>query len=96
MKWFIAFFVFMALAGSASAHQYKGQEDIYVLYRGSPGFPDMRIHVATFDGNERGSYNRQNCEIAAQLFSSQPGVIVRYWCSEGQHKPRAGAKGPVD
>ena len=31
-------------------------------------------HVATFDARESEQYNRANCEVAKQLFSSQPGV----------------------
>ena len=37
---------------------------VYTLYRASPAFPDMRIHVATFDAAEDKDYNRNNCEIA--------------------------------
>jgi hypothetical protein len=60
---------------------------IYTLYRNSPEFADMRIHVATFDAAEDKDYNRQNCEIARDLFASQPGVRVRYWCERGRFQP---------
>lgn len=43
----------------------------------------MRIHVASFDASEGGNYNRENCEIAAGLFKSQPerdsAVLMRKW-----------------
>jgi hypothetical protein len=64
---------------------------IYTLYRNSPTIgsnsgEDARIHVATFDAaeGEGKDYNRGNCEIARDLFSSQPGVTVRYWCERGR------------
>jgi hypothetical protein len=44
----------------------------------------MRNHVATFDAAEDKDYNRNNCEIARDLFASQPGVQVRYWCERGR------------
>jgi hypothetical protein len=67
-------------------------KNVYTLYRGSPPIPpellgeEQRIHVATFDAAEREAYNRDNCEIARGLFSSQ-GVAVRYWCERGRFKP---------
>jgi len=54
----------------------------------------MRIHIATFDSNEKsfGSdtsylYNMENCELAARLFQAQPRVISRFWCEKGRFKP---------
>jgi hypothetical protein len=60
---------------------------IYTLYRNSPEFADMRIHVASFDAAADKDYNRHNCEIARDLFASQPGVKVRYWCERGRFQP---------
>jgi hypothetical protein len=57
---------------------------IYTLYRSSPDRDDLRIHVATFDAAEDRDYNRNNCEIARDLFAKQPGVTVRYWCERGR------------
>ena len=62
---------------------------IYTLYRNSPTVgtisgDDARIHVATFDAAEDQDYNRKNCEIARDLFASQPGFTVRYWCERGK------------
>lgn len=57
----------------------------YTLYRNSP-VGEMRIHMATFDAEEGEAYNQENCQIAADLFRSQPGVSVRYWCEKGAYK----------
>lgn len=61
----------------------------YTLYRTSAGVRGdaARIHVATFDAEAGGRYNRENCEIASRLFSAQPGVTVRYWCEAGRFAP---------
>lgn len=69
----------------------------YTLYRegvGLPdmrnregvGLPDMRIHIATFNSNNGDKYNRENCQLASNLFSSQAGVTVRYWCEKGAYR----------
>lgn len=60
--------------------------NVYTLYRHGVGMPSMRIHLATFDADEKEDYNRENCEIAAELFAAQPGVTVRYWCEKGRFK----------
>ena len=62
--------------------EYEGRE-VYSLYRGSV-FGDLRIHMATFDADEGDNYNFNNCQIAADLFQKQPGVIVPYWCEKGR------------
>ena len=52
---------------------------------GLPG----RVHVATFDSCEQGmpdpntgtvEFNETVCEVARNLFQSQPGVRVTFWC----------------
>ena len=58
----------------------------YTLYRGSKADPDLRIHIASFDTADGLAYNRENCEIAARLFQTQPGVTVRYWCEKGRYR----------
>jgi hypothetical protein len=55
----------------------------YALYRASPTDANMRIHIATFNAEQNEAYNRENCDVAAKLFQSQPGVSVRYWCEKG-------------
>jgi hypothetical protein len=65
-------------------------DSTYTLYRTSPVPIDnpslQRIHVATFDSYNNESYNRENCQLAAKLFQSQQGVIVKYWCEKGKYK----------
>ena len=54
----------------------------YTLYRGSIVNENYKIHIASFDANESETYNRENCEIALNLFQSQYGVKVKYWCDK--------------
>lgn len=78
----------VALAG-CSAPASDGQT--YTLYRESvspAGEPIERVHVATFDANQSGDYNRYNCFTARDLFQGQPGVTVRYWCELGTYRAR--------
>jgi hypothetical protein len=46
----------------------------------------MRIHVATFDAADGDKYNRENCNLARDLFAQQPGVTVKYWCETGRFR----------
>jgi hypothetical protein len=77
--------VLAVLAGSARG-ACPGDETHFRLYRSSAATQGAAIHVATFDatlqaeGGGAAEYNRGNCEIARNLFQSQPGVIVTYWC----------------
>lgn len=59
---------------------------VYTLYRNSLAVQG-RVHIATFDAKESGSYNMENCNLAVKLFQSQPGVSVRFWCEPGSFKP---------
>jgi hypothetical protein len=45
----------------------------YTLYRNSPSFPEMRIHVATFDASDGDRYNGENCRVAGDLFAQSRG-----------------------
>lgn len=63
-----------------------GDSGSFTLYRSS-ALGDMRIHVASFDAKEGADYNAENCQIAADLFGSQRGVTVRYWCEKGRFRP---------
>ncbi len=62
----------------------------FTLYRdSSAGSPDdraMRFHVATFDSADGEAYNRENCQVAQELFQAQPGVKVRFWCEKGAYR----------
>jgi hypothetical protein len=63
-----------------------GNGEPYTLYRGSPVIENARIHVATFDANEKEGYNMENCQITADLFMKKQGVTVKYWCEKGIYK----------
>lgn len=58
----------------------------FTLYRSSTIQENIRVHVATFDADDKEEYNRNNCEIAQGLFASQFGVKVKYWCEKGRHR----------
>src|SRR3954451_24820841 len=58
----------------------------YTLYRDSMALEKARIHVASFDAADGAEYNAENCRVAQDLFASQPGVKVRYWCEKGRFK----------
>jgi hypothetical protein len=67
-------------------------QGVYTLYRSSPIIGSIsgegaRVHVSTFDAAAGEDYNRENCQNAATLFASQPGVTVRYWCEKGRYRP---------
>ena len=72
--------VALAILGGCEPHS-----GTYTLYRGSVTGP-MRIHVATFNSNNPEDYNRENCQVAQDLFQKQPGVKVRYWCEKGRYR----------
>ena len=59
--------------------------DVYTLYRTSLAGSEL-VQVATFDASEGRDYNETNCGIVADLMRSQPGVIVRYMCTQGRHR----------
>ena len=58
----------------------------------SAAVENARYHVATFDaqiGKVTGTsfdYNFENCQIAANLFENQRGVLVKYWCEKGFYR----------
>jgi len=63
------------------------ESEVFTLYRSSVLDPTLRIHMATFDAAENSAtYNQENCQIAADLFSQQPEVTVRYWCEKGEYQ----------
>lgn len=64
----------------------QGNETTFTLYRSAFAGDAVRLHIATFDADDSRDYNRQNCEIARDLFQSQPGVSVRYWCELGRFR----------
>ena len=65
--------------------------EVATLYRTGVGMPNTHYVIATFDAphkyeGSRLDYNWTNCQIARELFASQPGVTVQYWCEIGRHK----------
>lgn len=76
----------LALASALFLASCGSDEGAYTLYRSSPTDSNMRVHVATFDAKEGAHYNRDNCQIAAELFGRQSGVVVKYWCEKGEYK----------
>ena len=77
--------VAVAMAGAVGAS--TPEDAAYTLYRNSVTAPGMRIHVATFDATNSGQgYNFENCNVAADLFSRQPGVLTRFWCERGRYR----------
>ncbi len=63
-------------------------ENVFTLYRSS-FVGSARIHLATFDADERLQYNLENCKTTAQLFQRQAGVKVLYWCERGRFSETA-------
>lgn len=80
MKIALSFIALVALASCDS------RTPTYTLYRSSVSSPNLRLHIATFDSNDGEEYNRENCQVAMDLFQSQPGVKVRYWCEKGHYR----------
>jgi hypothetical protein len=54
-------------------------ETTYTLYRNSVLDLKMRIHVASFDTDNGGDYNIENCNLVADLMKTQDGVTTRFW-----------------
>lgn len=78
----LAFISFLLLASCGEPKQIY----TYTLYRDSI-IQDLRIHVATFNAvDNKESFNKGNCETAKNLFQSQAGVEVKYWCEKGVFK----------
>ena len=82
---------FLVVCSPASSDDDTKQEapeiNLVTLYRNSVVDSNMRIHIATFDVVESNpSYNSENCQIAADLFEAQRGVVVRYWCERGRYR----------
>jgi hypothetical protein len=78
----IALAAVLVAASTAASAQCNRPDRYSLLVRNSPipGEQPVTIAVASFDTPHGEDYNRENCERAARLFMSQPGVAVRYWC----------------
>lgn len=78
MKRRMAAALLIAAQAAGCAH-----DGTFTLYRSSVLDQSARVHVSTFDAADGADYNRENCELASQLFQAQPGVMVRFWCEQG-------------
>jgi hypothetical protein len=90
MKTCIFLFILIFSATSSAGDIRAEEKNTYTLYRNSAtsNGETMRIHVATFDADQSNAYNRENCEVAKKLFTTQPGVIVYYWCEPGVYRKK--------
>lgn len=90
MRYFILLTAALLLATPAAADE---GSMVYRLYRTSSVTGVSPMMIATFDAphanalstasTEAGrilDYNKENCDVAAKLFISQPGVTVQYFC----------------
>lgn len=75
-------FIFLLLLINASC----SSQNIYTLYRNSVFDSNERIHVGSFDADEKSSYNQENCFLAAELFQKQDGIMTKFWCEKGNFK----------
>jgi hypothetical protein len=76
--------IFLALLGCESRS--TDRSETYTLYRDSPVEPGLRLHVATFDANDRDDYNRDMCETVREFFTERPFMGARYWCEAGRYR----------
>lgn len=64
------------------------------LYRNSPLDPAMRVHFASFNADESGDFNAQNCEMMARILNAnvnesaaaegkERNPSVGFWCESG-------------
>jgi hypothetical protein len=86
-----AIVLLISLPSLAHRGSHSAEEDVFTLYRSGVSLVDStmstkRFHVATFDAFVGGFYDEENCAIARDLFRSQPGVTVAYWCELGYVK----------
>jgi hypothetical protein len=69
----------------------------FTLYRNSHLDYSMRVHWATFDTNDKGSYNMNNCLMAARLLNAnvtarakaegkERDQILGFWCEGGTYQ----------
>ena len=63
------------------------ENQTYTLYRNSLVEGISRVHVSTFDAVDGGeAYNRENCQLAEDLFQQQPGTETKFWCEKGRFR----------
>lgn len=73
--------------------------DAFTLYRNSSVDRTMRIHWASFDTKDSGSYNMNNCMMGARLLNANVTAIAKadgkerdpsigFWCEPGGYKEK--------
>lgn len=82
VPWSLGLAIVFAACGRGSS-----DSSVCTLYRESDTPEHARTHVATFDASDGEKYNKTNCFIARDLFASQQGVVVRYWCERLRFTP---------
>lgn len=80
MKLFVGVIIGFSLA--FLVFKYLAYQNTYNLYRNSPVISESEVLIASFNAKERAEYNRDNCEIARDLFQSQQGIVTRFWCNK--------------
>ena len=81
MRCYVPVVSLLALAMACS-----GNPNTYTLYRNGTASDTLRIHVATFDADEQGDYNRDACEQTRELYQTQPTFVSRFWCEKGRFR----------
>ena len=76
----VTFALLTALVAPALANE----ADTYTLYRNSVKDSNARVHIATFDSNGGNVYNRESCQLVADLLQLQPDVKTIFWCESGR------------
>ena len=77
-------FIFLSFVLLTACGQFA--DSTFTLYRSSMTDPTMRVHIATFDTDNKAAYNQGNCDLARDLFQSQQGVKVKFWCEKGRYR----------
>jgi hypothetical protein len=81
IKLFIHLTIVLSLVGCSFI-----EDSTFTLYRSSVTDPTMRVHIATFDTDNKAAYNQENCDLARDLFQNQQGVKVKFWCEKGRYR----------
>jgi hypothetical protein len=71
----------------------------HTLYRNSPFDYSLRVHWGTFDVKDKGSYNLNNCLMAARLLNANVTASATaegkerdpragFWCESGEYREK--------
>ena len=81
----LSFIGLLLLASVVGCSSRASSTETYTLYRSSVVAGIKRVHVGSFDASDGDEYNRENCQLAAQLFQGQAGVQTEFWCEKGAY-----------